>query len=286
MGTDGTDAHQQPTIAEIMQIKDFFADLPHPLPIELIDQILDEAEYWAHSTVEVMGKISVEGDRMYMRTMPFALPGTEGDLKVTDLGQNSSDVHRLIGGGTGEAEAEGWVSPRGCNPARKVVFELESKDQGWSGEPDNHGSYRGSYTWFEAGVESVPLNFIREEHVQWTSPMIFSGLNDLHDSPIHFVLKSPLQTPFLHPPTHIQRNIHAGKDWRIHNIEWHYLDCFEEASVEAQDADDNGRGRKSLDGNFVRNLTKGDCITLWMRARFPGWWCYIKRAKISVYWAV
>jgi hypothetical protein len=73
---------------------------------------------------------------------------------------------------------------------------------------------------------------------------------------------------------------------RHHTITWHYLDFIDEQSPAAIEADLNGRGWKSLDGSFVRNLKVGDCITLWMRARFPGWMAHIVKAKIEMYWAV
>ena len=37
---------------------------------------------------------------------------------------------------------------------RKVVITVVSKDQGWSSSPDDHGTYRGSCTWFELSVGS------------------------------------------------------------------------------------------------------------------------------------
>jgi len=35
---------------------------------------------------------------------------------------------------------------------KKVVVTVVSKDQGWSSFPDDHGTYRGSWTWFELSV--------------------------------------------------------------------------------------------------------------------------------------
>jgi hypothetical protein len=35
---------------------------------------------------------------------------------------------------------------------RKVVITVVSKDQGWSSYPDDHGTYRNSWTWFELSV--------------------------------------------------------------------------------------------------------------------------------------
>jgi len=36
----------------------------------------------------------------------------------------------------------------------KVVITVVSKDQGWSNFPEDHGTYRGSWTWFELSVGS------------------------------------------------------------------------------------------------------------------------------------
>ena len=35
---------------------------------------------------------------------------------------------------------------------RKVIITVISKDQGWSGYPADHGTYRNSWTWFELSV--------------------------------------------------------------------------------------------------------------------------------------
>jgi hypothetical protein len=37
---------------------------------------------------------------------------------------------------------------------RKVVITVVSKDQGWSSFPSDHGTYRGSWTWFELSIGS------------------------------------------------------------------------------------------------------------------------------------
>jgi len=39
------------------------------------------------------------------------------------------------------------------HPARKVVFTIVSRDQGWGGSAADQGTYHGSWTWFEAGLE-------------------------------------------------------------------------------------------------------------------------------------
>lgn len=45
------------------------------------------------------------------------------------------------------------------HPCRKIVFTITSHDQGWGGDrPEYHGTYQGSYTWFEAGLERFDKN--------------------------------------------------------------------------------------------------------------------------------
>lgn len=38
---------------------------------------------------------------------------------------------------------------------RKIVFSIRSHDQGWGGSAADKGTYRGSYTWFDIGLERV-----------------------------------------------------------------------------------------------------------------------------------
>jgi len=51
---------------------------------------------------------------------------------------------------------QGWIgAPEKTvsHPARKIVFTLRSHDQGWGGDYADHGTYHGSYTWFDVGLE-------------------------------------------------------------------------------------------------------------------------------------
>ncbi|KAH7903139.1 hypothetical protein BJ138DRAFT_199934, partial [Hygrophoropsis aurantiaca] len=76
-----------PTIANIIQVKDIFSQTSPPLPIELIDQIIDDASYWPHSSITLIKSAIVRNfgtsatqDAMYMRTLPLAVPGVEGSI--------------------------------------------------------------------------------------------------------------------------------------------------------------------------------------------------------------
>ncbi len=52
---------------------------------------------------------------------------------------------------------------RGEYPCRKIVFKIKSHDQGWGGNREHKGTYKGSYTWFEAGKETVTV--VRESQL-------------------------------------------------------------------------------------------------------------------------
>ncbi|KAM7220628.1 hypothetical protein V8F06_004032 [Rhypophila decipiens] len=61
-------------------------------------------------------------------------------------------------------------------------------------------------------------------------------------------------------------------------------EAFETAEVQA--LADVGRGIATGDGEFVRKLKVGDIVTVWAKARFPGWVNYVDRVKVDVYWAI
>lgn len=48
---------------------------------------------------------------------------------------------------------------RGEHPCRKIVFTIKSHDQGWASDRSDTGTYTGSYTWFDVGLEKmIPIN--------------------------------------------------------------------------------------------------------------------------------
>jgi len=281
----------KPTIADIILVKECFYAVPvsKPLPLELIDQILDYASYWAHSSVTVdWDKIIPDSemveDKMYVRTLPLAVYGTQGDVVLTKQWKSGSQEFRLGVEDDEDSETRDWLPPRGEHPCRMIEFNLWSSDQGWSDNHINHGTYQDSYTWFDASVETPNLDTSNSKAVIWPSHLLIYDSNAAN-LPFEFTRRDPAH-PFLPPPTHLQRNIHAQHNTHHHTITWHYLDSIDENSPAAVEADNRGQGWKSLDGSFVRSLKMGDCITLWMRARFPGWKLDAKMAKIDLYWAV
>ena len=91
----------------------------------------------------------------------------------------------------------------------------------------------------------------------------------------------------LHSPEwEIQRNQTASKKWQDHVITWSYLDDIDPDSEAAKALEEKGRGRATGNGKFVRELQVGDVITVWGKARFPGWCNRVESVQIDVYWAV
>ncbi|KAI6126379.1 hypothetical protein EDD16DRAFT_1825728 [Pisolithus croceorrhizus] len=256
-----------PTAQDILIVRSYFLLLKKPLCYELVDIILDEACYWAHSTVEVeypaSADPSIGQDRMYLRTLPLAMPGTEGDFVFSP--QDVKDIR--LGPGPGRSNLS--VHSR-LHPCRLIVFELWSHDQGWStNNPNDHGTYKGSYTWWDASPSSL----------------VFADAEAIPDgSPVRFHQHEQLRPPVPNERS-LQRNLHAVKETQHHIVEWSYADTAA-STVDQQDLYNCGRGPLSADGNFVRNLKVGDCIALWASARFREWEMHVERAKISVYWAI
>ncbi len=71
-----------------------------------------------------------------------------------------------------------------------------------------------------------------------------------------------------------------------HRVEWRADDAIDPQSPAADELADAGRGRATGDGAFVRALKLGDMVTVWGRARYPGWLNHVERLEVKVYWSV
>lgn len=86
------------------------------------------------------------------------------------------------------------------------------------------------------------------------------------------------------------------RNMKEHHVVWSYTDDIiypnSDDSDESIDIrvvsqlEDCGRGKATGDGEFVRNLKLGDIVTVWAKARFPGWANHVESVKVDVYWAV
>lgn len=92
------------------------------LPVELIDSIVDFAEYWPRVVTSVENTITIgnDGNFLYIQSQP--LPG----LFVLESSGEGGEREELVVGG---------IESGTLNPARKIVFRIWSHDQGWSSNP-------------------------------------------------------------------------------------------------------------------------------------------------------
>jgi hypothetical protein len=94
--------------------------------------------------------------------------------------------------------------PRGEHPCRKIVFTIKSHDQGWGGTANHKGTYEGSYTWFDVGLEQtsafdesefvpIPVFQHRMQSLNPTGPPL-SGLKTEYETA--FMLQARELAPF------------------------------------------------------------------------------------------
>lgn len=188
-------------------------------------------------------------------------------------------------------------SPTGllAHPCRRIVFTIRSRDQGWGGQWGDRGTYNGSWTWFEVGLERWCKNSpsTQQEQQQDQKQQLPSLSVDDLCTVIPQVQEQNGEATFVHPllpspDLKIQGNVTADNEVREHQVVWSYTDDIDpERDIEAaQRLGEQGRGRATGTGNFVRDLRLGDVVTMWAKARFPGWANHCEYVRMDVYYAV
>ncbi|PLB44735.1 hypothetical protein P170DRAFT_439986 [Aspergillus steynii IBT 23096] len=229
--------------------------VPGGLPLEIVDMIVDAAEYWASVVSEMRGQriIRQDGDQVLVRTSPLCY-----DEKT--LGSPSPKLlpHRTI------------------HPCRKIIFFVRSHDQGWGGgRRADRSPFQGSNTWFDVEV-------VHSAHEG--TPAEASTLPEVGDDGIRLRAGHPLLNP---SSCKLQSNRTYVRDAEEYTITWHYLDRIPADSAEAEEIERaQGRGRATLDGSQVCTLGLGDAISVWGRARYGGWTNYVEQVSVRVFWAV
>ncbi|PWW72525.1 hypothetical protein C7212DRAFT_225527 [Tuber magnatum] len=260
------------------------------LPIEVVDTILDFAEYWpvvstitryasektARSTYETGNSAHL----LYSRTNP--LPG---EFKPEPTARDGA------GEGSTTGQFIGHYQTRGQYPVRKIVFKTVSRDQGWTSN-EGRGTYKGSWSWFEVhaerpkSIEAItsadPGPLVDAELITETRASDYynpswkrvsatkKGVTDEN--------RSLTSNPEEKITWELQRNVHAGQDWKTHWVVWKH-DGPDSGPVD----ESTGAGTGA---DLVRCLKPGDRINLVARAQFPGWQNCVRSAEIHVYYAI
>lgn len=195
------------------------------------------------------------------------------------------------------------------HPCRKIVFTMKSRDQGWGGHHQDKGTYRGSWTWFEAGKERFDKNATHPKDTpekkapaegsieeEAGSSSTLGPRNEIPDPYFPVYAARSIQPPLepgqeafhhdLDPSPHltIQLNKAATRQLTTHKVVWSWKDDV--SPLDHEKLSESGRGPETGNGEFVRNLTLGDVVTVWAKARFAGWTNHIDSVKVDIYWAL
>ncbi|KAG9229529.1 hypothetical protein BJ875DRAFT_387174 [Amylocarpus encephaloides] len=314
----------QPKLEDIEEVKKIFLE-ELLLPLELVVNIVDFAEYWPHTTGimwagEEDSLYVRTGDRrencLVVRTPPLGfeplqawktrvVSNHEGTKTSTEVGPelegtgrypwSIDSAPRSVNRETDDNHLtkriiEDWekLSTTRGRPCRKVVFTIESHDQGWGGSAVDKGTFRGSFTWFDVGLERMSAFRADDDHIDDPGTDLDS------EYPINcgsrMIIPRPRnpsspEFPLLPERTCLQKNLTSTKFATKHEIIWRATDNIQPDSQEGDQLEEQGRGRDTLNGEFVRNLKMGDIITVWAKARFPGWCNVVESVKVDVYWA-
>ncbi|RJE21408.1 hypothetical protein PHISCL_06239 [Aspergillus sclerotialis] len=223
------------------------------LPMEIVDMIIDAAEYWPSTEVRLGKRVVIRQDRdqELVRTVPLCFD--EESLKSTNPKP---------------------LPHRQTHPCRKIVFSISAHDQGWGGTPQP-SKFGGSYTWFDTEIIHNAHEIPREPQDTAEKPP---------EQARHFEPSDPFLLPSVHK---LQSNARAQREEQHYTIVWHHLDNIRADSSEAEEIENSqGRGRATLDGSKVRDLEVGDSVAVWGRARFGGWSNFVIRLNVRVFWVV
>ncbi|KAJ0343449.1 hypothetical protein COL154_011283 [Colletotrichum chrysophilum] len=333
----------KPTLADVLVVR-VMLEKAAKFPPELLDLIFDQAEYWPHSEASMAWQVNVPrggagivgGDpngenKLLLRCPPIGftdyrkvgeafktapLPpkdvdgsAVEGPLQNLTLMEPKSSPTLP----TREAPREYFEGsmtqpPALTHPVRKIVFKLRSKDQGWGGSHEDKGTYRGSWTWFEAGLEKFDEGRKCDGSCKRSSPsptpepeasessntpgggasnFCTCGLQSVYPP----VVSTSSMTAYHHhmhalDNLKIQANKTAHREFVDHEVIWSWTDDIHPDSPEGDRLAEIGRGKGTGTGNFVRSLKLGDVVTVWGKARFGGWRNNVESVKVEIYWAI
>ncbi|KAG2135128.1 hypothetical protein DEU56DRAFT_399535 [Suillus clintonianus] len=283
----------QPSVADILKVKRY---LQFKLPAELIDRIIDDACYWAHSTVYIgrpftvpiyrNGKRSVDG--VYIRSLPLGIRGTEGDIRLVEEDFEDGGVaweKKLQLGGLDDASSS--APTLSSHPCRKIEFQLWCHDQ--SVRKKFPHAFSTSFVWADVSIESLQTPISEDDTIEWPAHLLFEECSaELSRS------QQETGKPFNPPSLKLRKNIAMKTSGSTHPMFWHFRDSFHNCKDPDDDCVwhfidktfDRDAAKSAQVGRLVRSMEVGDCVTLWVQNRHPESEDNVQEARITVYWAV
>ena len=347
------DLRKCPSMASLIALRQYLS-FSRGLPNEIIDIILDLAEYWPHTSSILDMTTRVYSGHMYYGSYA-ARPRQKLErlLSTPESRRESKENGFLIrtpplgwhcvsdADSSKRRESEPpsiiqprpkwkpliprprtptWLPPRGLHPARRVVFEILSREERLENthRPGSTFCYANSKTSFDATVDTISFPKTTKKSIKRSiDPLIWTAeaaTKDYHQQPadICYTIRSrspnhPSPSPSSsscsssssNPPYQATSPSGVTKNYTAHNRKvvrtWRY-DGAERCYLPTTDRDFGSENATE----FVRGLKEGDCIGLWARARKveardarrrPGEqdraWCnVVDRVAIHVFWAV
>ncbi|PPQ67204.1 hypothetical protein CVT24_011275 [Panaeolus cyanescens] len=241
------------------------------LPKELVDIIVEEAEFWLSATSE----------HDYGRGSPFVVENGPNDPVPFDRQRCCAITPEMS-----------TMIPHKFLGIRRVKFTISSHDQGWGGESNLKGQYEGSWTWFEARIVRALPEKLEAEGITSPEPYLVRDL-DMGTKNWSETIKNPYATkdgtgskdPQVINGTGdtwtIRRNLRANNKFRKRVVVWSWDDELEANEERKLNGQGIGQG-----AGFVEALGKDDRIAVMARARYPGWMNFVESVTIEVFYSI
>ncbi|KAJ6598163.1 acyl-CoA N-acyltransferase [Mycena vulgaris] len=205
--------------SDVFQVRRILVDF---LPPELVNIIIDDAKYWPR----------------------LACARGPAWVSASSTPDNNAALRCLV------TPAFDVGGPGTHLRVKSVRFEIASRDQGWGGEPENHGTYNGSYTWFEAAILRPGK---APEPLGWRRWAVALGCRRFRPSRPLIQVQNPSEPDGC---WRVQTNRCASRQTIHHTVLW-------EDIPKADESESNGSG----DGaGFLETLAPGDRIGVVARA--------------------
>ncbi|KAF9258753.1 hypothetical protein L218DRAFT_990411 [Marasmius fiardii PR-910] len=255
-----------PSETDVIQIR---LTLLQFLPRELVDTIIDEAEYWCRTYIgEQTSTMSADAT--------YAIHLNQHDVQWCYL------LTEAIPGENNEDDPSDVAELKRPRRIRELIFTTESNDQGWGGPPrsemQQYGPYHGVWSWFEASIVRFPDE--PTETPKWLEEILSKSKPVDMRSPD----ESQITDKFLVGPSPRRWLVHcnrtADSNPTRHTTAWSVYD------EDCTDDDSTVKGRVGRGTEFLSYLQPGDRIALLARAMFPGWANHVIEASIEIVYSM
>ncbi|KAJ3889963.1 hypothetical protein GG344DRAFT_50626 [Lentinula edodes] len=243
--------HHTPSDRDVQIVRYLFQTL---LPLELVDVIIEDAEYWPCIHVERSEPILVDAKRSISR-----------GLKMAWCYLVSSPVPEAL---------DSAGQSLGQSRVRKVDLKVQGHDQGWGG-PNSWECQRferAPSSWYEATI----IKASRQPGLLWL-PAALQGPVD----PASHLARPHFDQVFAgFTRWHIASNKLGNRTKQDHSVVW--------TEEEVQGPRDAGsiKGREGFGHELVRALQPGDRIAILALAQQWGWENHVYSASITIQYSV